>query len=142
MAKTKDSIRLKAQQYYIENLQATQSEIAQLFGVRVATLGLWIKKYDWDEQRMNFHASPTIIKQKLQQEALHIVGGGKPNFSADTIAKIMAAIDKVDKSADPVIIHNILKDLDMFISERDPAFATECTKYHKQFLQHRISISE
>lgn len=142
MSSRKDSVRLKAEAYYIENIDATNKEIAELFKVTEKTIGSWVTKYDWENKRWNFNASPTFIKQKLQQEALHIVNGGKSNFSADTIAKIMAAIDKVDKSADPVIIHNILKDLDMFISEIDPAFATECTKYHKQFLQHRISISE
>lgn len=135
----KNDTRLKAEAYYIENVEATNKEIAELFKVTEKTVGAWAAKYNWEEKRWDFNASPTFIKQKLQQEALHIIAGGAPHFSADTIAKIMSAIDKVDKSADPVIIHKILKDLDMFISEADPNFATECTKYHKQFLQHVIS---
>ncbi|MDO4763843.1 MAG: hypothetical protein Q4A00_05625 [Flavobacteriaceae bacterium] len=142
MSSRKDSVRLKAEAYYIENIEATNKEIAELFKVTEKTIGSWATKYDWENKRWNFNASPTFIKQKLQQEALRVVNGEPPSFSADTIAKIMSAIDKVDKSADPVIIHKILKDLDMYISEIDPAFATECTKYHKQFLQHIIANSD
>lgn len=141
MAK-KDTTRLKAEQYYIENIEATQSEIAELFSVRPATIGEWVKKYDWEEKRLSFHASPTIIKQKLQAETIRIMNGEGASFSADAVAKLMAALDRCNKQADPVVVHQILKDLDNFISEIDPAFATECTKFHKQFLQHRISISE
>lgn len=140
MSRKKESIRLKAEAYYIENIDATNKEIAELFKVTEKTIGSWISKYDWESKRWDFNASPTFIKQKLQQEAIRVVNGEPPTFSADTIAKIMSAIDKVDKSADPVIIHKILKDLDHFISEIDPEFATQCTKYHKQFLQHKISI--
>lgn len=141
MAK-KDTTRLRAEQYYIENIEAPQSEIAELFSVRPATIGEWVKKYDWEEKRLNFHASPTIIKQKLQAETIRIMNGEGASFSADAVAKLMAALDRCNKQADPVVVHQILKDLDNFISEIDPAFATECTKFHKQFLQHRISISE
>ena len=141
MAK-KDTVRLKAEQYYIENMEATQQEVAELYSVRPATIGEWVKKYDWEEKRLNFHASPTIIKQKLQQEALNLISGGEATFSADSIAKIMAAIDKLDKRADPIVVQAILKDLDNFISEIDPAFAIQCLPFHKQFLKHRISLEQ
>lgn len=138
MAK-KDSKRLKAEQYYTENIEATQSEIAQLFGVRPATIGEWVKKYDWEEKRLKFHSSPTIIKQKLQAEAIRILGGDPPTFSADAIAKIMAALDRCDKQTDPVVTYKFLKELDFFISQTDPEFARACTKYHKLFLQYKIN---
>lgn len=142
MARGKDSIRQKAEAYYIENMEADAKEISELFGIHYDTVRGWIKKYDWDEQRLNFNASPTVIKQKLQHEAIRITNGEVPSFSADAVNKLVAAIERLDKRADPIVVQSILKDLDMFISEIDPAFATECTKYHKQFLQHRISINE
>lgn len=137
----KNDVRLKAEAYYIENVEATNKEVAELFKITEKTLGTWVTKYNWEEKRWDFNASPTFIKQKLQQEALRVVNGEKPSFSTDTIAKIMSAIDKVDTSADPVTAHKILKDLDIFISGINPEFATECTKYHKQFLQQIISNS-
>lgn len=142
MARGKDATRLKAEAYFIENIEATNKEVAELFKVTEKTIAAWVNKYNWEDKRWDFNASPTFIKQKLQQEAVRVVNGEPSTFSADTIAKIMSAIDKVDKSADPVVIHKILKELDNFISEIDPEFATECTKYHKQFLQHRIAISD
>lgn len=140
MATKKDSIRLKAEAYYIENMEASQKEVAALYKVTELTISRWVQKYNWEEKRMNFHASPTVIKQKLQQETLRVINGGIPSFSAKDVERLMKALDRCDKQADPVVVHRILKDLDNFISEVDPAFAAQCTPYHKQFLQHRISI--
>ena len=140
MATKKDSIRLKAEAYYIENMEASQKEVATLYKVTELTVSRWVQKYNWEEKRMNFHASPTVIKQKLQQETLRVINGGIPSFSAKDVERLMKALDRCDKQADPVVVHRILKDLDNFISEVDPAFAAQCTPYHKQFLQHRISI--
>ena len=140
METKKDSIRLKAEAYYIENMEASQKEVAALYKVTELTISRWVQKYNWEEKRMNFHASPTVIKQKLQQETLRVINGGIPSFSAKDVERLMKALDRCDKQADPVVVHRILKDLDNFISEVDPAFAAQCTPYHKQFLQHRISI--
>lgn len=142
MSSKKDSVRLKAEAYYIENINASQKEVATLYKVTELTINRWVQKYDWEEKRMNFHASPTVIKQKLQQETLRVLNGEDPTFIAKDIDSLMKTLDRCDKQADPIVVHRILKDLDNFISEIDPAFATECTKYHKQFLQHRISISD
>lgn len=140
MARAKDSIRQKAEAYYIENVEVDARQIAELYDVHYDTVRAWAKKYNWENQRLDYHASPTTIKQKLQQEALNITEGKPPTFSADSINKLMAAIGRLDKRADPIVVHKILKDLDVFISEIDPAFAAQCTSYHKQFLQHRINL--
>lgn len=140
MARSKDATRQKAEAYYIENFEATNAEVSELYGVRPATIGEWAKKHDWDEKRYNFHASPTKIKQLLQQELLNVTSGGTPKLPADGISKLMSALDKCDKNSDPIVVHKILKDLDLFISQIDADFATKCTPFHKQFLQHRISL--
>jgi predicted transcriptional regulator len=140
MARSKDATRLKAESYYIENFEATQKDIAELFNVLQPTVSAWVRKYEWEEKRLNFHASPTKIKQLLQQELLNVASGGKPKLPADSISKLMAALDKCEKTSDPIVVHKILKDLDMFISQIDADFATKCTPFHKQFLQHRISL--
>jgi len=139
MARSKDAIRQKAEAYYIENFEATNAEVSELYGVRPGTIGDWANKYDWDEKRLNFHASPTKIKQLLQQELLNVASGNKPKLPADGISKLMAALDKCEKTSDPIVVHKILKDLDLFISQMDADFATRCTNYHKLFLQHRIN---
>lgn len=138
MAKTQT--RLKAEAFFIENIDATLKEVAEHFKTSEKTIGNWARQDDWEGKRLDFHASPTLIKQRLQQEALRITAGEKPLFSADAINKIMAAIDRLERKADPIVVHKILKDLDMFISEIDPEFAVKCTPFHKQFLQHRINL--
>ncbi|MDM1033816.1 hypothetical protein HXZ91_04895 [Myroides odoratimimus] len=139
MAK-KDTVRIKAEAYFIENIEATQKEIADLFKVTEKTIGNWAKVYDWEQKRLDFHASPTRIKQLLQQELLRIANGEKATLPADSISKLMATLERLDKKADPIVVMKILKDLDLFISQIDTQFAIECTKFHKQFLQHRIEL--
>lgn len=138
MAKTQT--RLKAEEFFIENLEATFKDVAENFKITQKTVGNWARRYNWEEKRLDFHASPTVIKQRLQQEALNLTEGKEATFNADSIAKIMSAIDRLNKRADPIVVHRILTELDNFISKKDPAFAKECTKYHKQFLQHRIAL--
>ncbi len=140
MAKTQT--RLKAEEFFIENLEATYKDIADNYKITEKTVGTWAKKYDWENKRLNFHASPTRIKQLLQQETLNLTAGKEASFNADAVAKLMSAIDRLEKKADPIVVHKILKDLDNFISEINPAFAKQCTTYHKQFLQYRISLEE
>ena len=52
----------------------------------------------------------------------------------------MSSLDRCDKQADPIVVHKILKELDLFISQTDPKFAAQCTPFHKMFLQHRIKM--
>ncbi len=140
MARGKDGVRQKAEAYYIENIDSDLKQVSELFDAHYDTIRDWAKKYDWEDKRLNFHSSPTIIKQKLQAEAIKIMNGGNPTFSADGISKIMSALDKCDKQADPIVIHKILKDLDNFISKQDASFASQCLPFHKMFLQHRIKM--
>ena len=140
MARSKDGIRAKAEALYMENIEVTQKEVAELFKVTEKTIGDWVKKYDWEQKRLDFHASPTKIKQLLQKELLKIANGEKATLPADSISKLMATLDRLNKQADPIVVHSILKELDLFISQIDPVFASKCTTFHKQFLQFRISL--
>ena len=79
----------------------------------------WFKKYEWEQKRLDFHASPTKIKQLLQQELLKIANGDKATLPADSISKLMATLDRLNKQADPIVVHSILKELDLFISRID-----------------------
>lgn len=140
MGKSKDATKLKAEAYYIENIDATLKEVADLHKVTEKTMGTWAKDGDWEQKRLDFHASPTRIKQLLQGELLNIANGQPAKLPADSISKLMATLERLDKKADPIVVKKILVDLDLFISQIDPAFAAKCTSFHKQFLQHRISL--
>lgn len=140
MAGKKDKIRQQAMDWFVENIDATQKAVAELFGVTEKTIGTWANRDDWEGRRMDYHTSPVKIKQFLQKELLSVVQGNAPTLPADGIAKLMAALDRCEKKADPIVVHKILKDLDNFISEADPALAVACVHFHKQFLIHRINL--
>ncbi|MES2651274.1 MAG: hypothetical protein V4663_06010 [Bacteroidota bacterium] len=140
MGAKKDSIRQKAQDYFIENLDATQVEVAILYNVTPKTLGEWARTHDWEQKRLDFHASSVRIKQLLQQELLSVSQGNAPKLPADGISKLMAALDRCDKKADPIVVSRILKDLDNFISGVNADLSVTLLPYHKQFLQHRINL--
>lgn len=140
MAKSKEAVRLKAEAYYIENIDASLKEVANLYKVTEKTIGGWAKTHEWEQKRLDFHASPTRIKQLLQNELLNISKGDAAKLPADAIAKLMATLDRLEKKADPIVVKKMLVDLDLFISQHDPEFAAKATYYHKLFLQHRISL--
>lgn len=132
--------RQKAEEWYIEHFEATQKEIATLFNVTEKTIGNWKEKYGWEKKRLDYHSSPVRIKELLQQELMRIAQGEPAKLNADSVSKLMSALDKLDKKADPIVVQKILKDLDNFISESDPEFAIRCTEFHRQFLIHRINL--
>ena len=140
MGVKKDSVRQKAQDYFIENLEATQLEVAELYNVTTKTVSEWCRRYDWEQKRLDFHASSVRIKQLLQQELLSVSQGNPAKLPADGISKLMSALDRCDKKADPIVVARILKDLDNFISGIDADLAVKMLPFHKQFLQHRINL--
>lgn len=140
MGKKKDDQRQKAQDWYIENVDSTQADIAKMFSVTPKTISVWAAKYSWEDKRLDYQSSPIRIKQLLQKELMSVAQGNPAKLPADGISKLMAALDRCDKKADPIVVHKILKDLDIFISQADTHFAAQATTYHKQFLQHRINL--
>lgn len=140
MANSKDNLRKKAESFYIENIETTQTDIAELFKVALSTVNTWCNKYNWNDQRLNYHASPTKIKQLLQQELLSVASGNPPKLPADAISKLMSALDKCEKTADPNVVARVLMDLDNFTAQIDPKKASDNTAIHKQFLSYRIAL--
>ena len=140
MANKKEKTRLKAEEWFIEHPECTLVEIAALFNINEKTAGEWSKKYRWDDKRLDYHSSPVKIKQILQDEFIWVSQGNKPRIDTDALSKINASLERIDRKADPYVVARILKELDNFISEQDPKFATLCTPFHKLFLQYRINL--
>lgn len=132
--------RQLAEDFYVENQDVTQLGVSEIFNVSPKTICTWAKKYKWEQRRLDYHSSPVRIKQLLQKELMNVAKGEQPTLPADNISKLMAALDRCEKKADPIVVHKILKDLDNFISQHDPAFAAQVTAFHKLFLQHRINL--
>lgn len=140
MGMKKDRVRELAEEFYVQHFDATQEEVAEMYGVTPKTVSTWKTKYIWEEKRRDYHSSPVKIKQLLQDELLSVAQGNPPKLKADSISKLMASLDRCERKLDPTVVAKLLKELDNFISKINPRFAVECTPYHKQFLQHRISL--
>jgi uncharacterized protein YjcR len=140
MGLKKDDAKRLAEDFFIDNFSVTQNEVAEMFEVTPKTLSKWAVEGEWVKKRNAYHSSPVKIKQLLQNELLSVSQGNIPTLNADGISKLQSAIDKIDKKADPIVVHEILKSLDNFVSEIDPAFAIKLTDFNKKFLMHRINL--
>lgn len=140
MGEKKDKVRHEAEAYYIDNPEATQTEVAELYKVTQKTISSWCIKYEWEQKRIDFHSSPIKLKQLLQREAMLVAQGKPSTVNADALSKLISGIDKLSSKANPIVVARVLKELDNFISEIDPHFAAKLTDYHKKFLQHRINL--
>lgn len=140
MGLKKSRIRELAKDYFVENFEATQAEVAEVYSVTPKTIGEWAKKDNWEDARRDYHSSAVKIQQLLKDELLSVAQGNPAKLQADGISKLMAALDRCEKKLDPNVVAKLLKELDNFISKIDPAFAVQCTQFHKQFLQYRIGM--
>lgn len=125
------------------NKDYTLEQIASDYDISVQTLSLWKKgnkgEKSWDERKVFVRLTPTRLKEMLLSEALSISEGKEPTFKADSISKIMAAVDRLDKRVNPRTVITILKNFDKWMVDVDPAKAVDFVKYHKMFIQHVIS---
>lgn len=119
-------------------------EIADLLNVSEVTVSNWRKGREgektWDDKRKELQMSPVRIKEKLLDEAKKIADGEPSTIDADKLSKIVAAIDRLDKKISIRIIADVLKECDNWLVETDPSQTLLLSKYHKQFLQYRISL--
>ena len=139
MARIKNSKKRQAEDFFIANFDITQKEVAAMFGVTENTVSEWARKGDWAAKRDDYHASPIKIRELLQKELLSVAQGNAPKLHSDAVSKLHKVIEELRKTAHPVVIQAVLKDLDNFISETNPKLATEVTKFHREFLIHRIN---
>lgn len=136
--KSAGSKRKAAEDFFIENYEVTQAQVAELFGVTPKTISSWARQDGWVEKRDQYHSSPVKIRQLLQKELLNVAQGETPKLNADSIRKLQITMAEIQKAASPIVVHQILKELDNHISETDPELAMKCLAFHKSFLQRKI----
>mgnify|MGYP002965775343 CR=1 FL=1 len=138
-----DKKREIAEDMYIR-LGMTGREIADSLSVTEQTVSRWKKGRDgeksWDDRKTESQLTPLKIKERLLKEAEKIAKGEESTIQADKLSKIMSAIDQLDKKINVRTVMDVFKEFDLWMSEQDPATAILFTKYHKLFLQYRISI--
>lgn len=138
-----DKKREIAEDMYIR-LGMTGREIADSLSITEQTVSRWKKGRDgeksWDDRKTESQLTPLKIKELLLKEAEKIAKGEESTIQADKLSKIMSAIDQLDKKINVRTVMDVFKEFDLWMSEQDPATAILFTKFHKLFLQYRISI--
>jgi uncharacterized protein YjcR len=138
MAK-KDILRKQAEMMFIE-LGYTAKDIAETLDIQEKTVGNWRKADQWDTRRDQLLASPHKIKELLLKEFQSIAAGEEPKLNADAISKISKALDSIDTKVNPRVVMTMIKMLDDFTAEQDPALAAKALPIHRRFILHVINI--
>jgi len=128
-----------AESLYVEKGINPQA-IADELGRNIKTIYAWRDKFNWDATRDLFESGPIELKKKILQEAIKLSNGEKSTIDADSFSKVMKAYDYMSKRTSPEVIRDVFVEFDNYMVTIDPKIANEFTKFHKMFLQHRISI--
>lgn len=140
---TNDKKREIAEDMYIR-LGMNGREIAEQLNVTEQTVSRWKKGRDgeksWDDRKTEASLTPVKIKELLLQEAYKVAKGEASTINSDQISKLMAAIDRLDKKINTRTVMDVFREFDNWMAEQEPATAILFTRFHKLFLQYRISI--
>ena len=138
-----DKKREIAEDMYIR-LGLTGREIAENLGITEQTVSRWKKgregEKSWDDRKTESQLTPLKIKELLLKEAEKLAKGEESNVKADQLSKIMSAIDQLDKKINVRTVMDVFREFDNWMAEQEPARAIQFTKFHKLFLQYRISL--
>jgi len=129
-----------AETLYVEKGIAPQA-IADELSRNIKTIYAWRDKFHWDETKSLFESGPIELKKRIMEEAMKLSKGEKPTIAADAFSKIMKAYDYMNQRIAPEVIRDVFMEFDNWMVSVDPKVANEFTKYHKMFLQHRISLA-
>ena len=136
-----------AESLYVEKGVSPQA-IALELDRNIKTIYSWRDKYNWEETKELFESGPMELKKILLKEAVRIVKGEpvldsdgkpKPGIDADSLSKVMKAYDYMNKKLSVEVFRDAFVDFDNWMTTIDPKVAFEFTKYHKMFLQDKIS---
>lgn len=146
--------RARARRLYMSG--ETQKEIANLVGVTENTVGNWVKRFGWEEERSQ-QANTTENLARTMMEAAKEVSqliidkirdGGKDvditaiTKCADNLVKVMAAAERISKVITKDMIIDVLITLERWLvkrAETDPELTPEnvalINKYHREYIQ-------
>lgn len=136
-----------AEMLYVEKNISPQA-IADELGRNIKSIYAWRDKYNWDETKELFQTGPTELRKLLLKEATRITKGEKRTnekgeevaaIDADSLSKVMKAYDYMSKKLSPEIFRDVFVEFDNWMAGVDPKVAYQFTKFHKMFLQDKIS---
>ena len=137
-----------AEMLYVER-NITPQAIAEELGRNIKSIYSWRDKGKWDETKELFQTGPTVLRKLLLKEATRITKGEKrlndkgaevASIDADSLSKVMKAYDYMSKKLSPEVFRDVFVEFDNWMAGIDPKVAYQFTKYHKMFLQDKISL--
>ncbi|MDD2984718.1 MAG: helix-turn-helix domain-containing protein [Crocinitomicaceae bacterium] len=136
-----DKKRAHAERLYIEE-GWTAKDIAEAVGVSEHTVGSWIKKFNWKDEKTLLDLAPHKLKRLLLGEMDKVLNGEKLTFNSDDLSKISRALERIDKSITVPVVISVIKELDKWLLTygQDSDFISESLKFHKSFIQQRIEL--
>jgi hypothetical protein len=137
-----------AETLYVEKGISPQI-ISDELGRNIKTIYSWRDKYGWDDTRNLFTTGPSELRKILLQEATRIAkgeirkdqdGNEIKGIDADSLSKVMKAYDYMCQKLSVEVFRDAFVEFDNWMASIDPKLAYEFTKYHKMFLQDKISL--
>ena len=118
----------------------TCAGIAELLGIREATLSEWRRGMKWDEKRKASLAAPGKIRELLLDEMQWIAERNKARLDTDGLSKVAKSLQYFDGKVPLSVVISVLKEVDNFVAEINPQEVVKITEYHRMFIQHRAQV--
>ena len=118
----------------------TCAGIAELLGIREATLSEWRRGMKWDEKRKASLAAPGKIRELLLDEMQWIPERNKARLDTDGLSKVAKSLQYFDGKVPLSVVISVLKEVDNFVAEINPQEVVKITEYHRMFIQHRAQV--
>lgn len=81
----------------------TLTNISEIIGVGIKTLGNWREEDEWEKEKELNNIRPSEIKRLILEYVRDIKNGETPLYKADDLAKISAAFDRITDARKKVV---------------------------------------
>ena len=95
-ASESDYKKSQAKDLFVKGFNITN--ISEIIGIGMKTLGNWRRDGKWDEEKELAALKPSNIRRLTLKAALAIEKGEELPYSADQISKVVAAFDRINDS--------------------------------------------
>ncbi len=95
-ASESDYKKSQAKDLFVKGFNITN--ISEIIGIGMKTLGNWRRDGNWDEEKELAALKPSNIRRLTLKAALAIEKGEELPYSADQISKVVAAFDRINDS--------------------------------------------
>ncbi|WP_088392211.1 terminase gpP N-terminus-related DNA-binding protein [Flavobacterium davisii] len=95
-ATERDYKKSQGKDLFIKGFSLTN--ISEIIGVGIKTLGNWRDKNDWEKEKELNNIRPSEIKKMILEYVRDLKNGEKPLYKADDLVKVSAAFDRLNDS--------------------------------------------